>query len=351
MAKHLFLTVKEVITETPNTKTISFWQPIHDTLKYEAGQFLTVIVTLDGVQHRRSYSMSSSPREPQIAITVKQLSGGLVSAYLCQNIQPGQVLEVLEPLGNFKLSTAKPTGRSAVFVAGGSGITPIYSMLCTLLAAEAQAHAYLVYGSKNEENIIFKKQLDQLEQQYPNRLKVLHVLTEPSYTWTGYKTRINQASMVIFLKQNLNVDIINSEYYLCGPEGMMQQVENALNLFNVTSSNIFKEHFSSGIVAEHSLENNEVLSQNYTVTLIYEGKTYTINVAPHQTILEAGLEADIDLPYSCQAGMCTACMGLCKTGAVKMDEEDGLTDTEIAQGYVLTCVSHPHSANVVIDFD
>ncbi len=351
MAHYLHLSVKEIITETDDTKTIVFWQPIHQSVQYKAGQFITVIVNIDGQKYRRSYSMSSSPREANVAITVKKLPYGLVSKYLCEQVKVGDVLEVLEPSGHFVVEPNESQERSLVFVAGGSGITPIFSMIKTLLPVEKHSKIYLVYASRNEESIIFKKELHQLELDYSGRFKVLHVLSQPSYTWVGYKTRINQASMVIFLKQDLHINIPMAQYYLCGPDGMMQQVENALALFNVADNQIHKEHFVSSHESPTSQVEIDDSPKAYTITLNYEGQSHQLIVKPHETILEAAMEADIDLPYSCQAGMCTACMGRCVAGRIRMDEEDGLTEAEIAQGYVLTCVSHPISDGVVVDIE
>jgi ring-1,2-phenylacetyl-CoA epoxidase subunit PaaE len=350
MSKYFHLTVKEIIKETPDTITISFWQPIHQAVNYKAGQFITIIPEINGKKERRSYSMSSSPREGNLAITVKKVKYGLVSNYIFDHIKVGDAIEVMEPMGHFVAEPDPENARNIVMFGGGSGITPLMSIIKTILPVETKSKIYLVYGSRDEENIIFKKQLEALEQEYKHRFKVVHVLTKPTYTWTGYKTRINQASAVIFLKQDIGVHIPDAEYFLCGPEGMMDQVSNALHLFNVPVENIHKEHFGT-IHHETIVEDDDDTVKEQIVTIKYEGKDYSVKVKPHETILEAALNLDIDLPYSCQAGMCTACMGKCVAGKVKMDEEDGLTDNEVKQGYVLTCVSHPMSAGVVIEVD
>ena len=351
MSKYFHLTVKEIIQETPDTITISFWQPIHQSVSYKAGQFITVIPEINGKKERRSYSMSSSPREGNLAITVKKVKDGLVSNYLFNNIKIGDALEVMEPMGHFVAEPEAGKARNIVMFAGGSGITPLISIIKTILPGESNSKIFLVYGSRDEENIIFKKQLDALEHEYKGRFKVVHVLTKPTYTWIGYKTRINQASAVIFLKQDIGVHIPDAEYFLCGPEGMMEQVSNALALFNVPAENIHKEHFGTEHHQTIIEEEDDQSIKEQIVTIKYEGKDYSVKVKAHETILEAALNLDIDLPYSCQAGMCTACMGKCVAGKVMMDEEDGLTDNEAKQGYVLTCVSHPMSAGVVIEVD
>jgi ring-1,2-phenylacetyl-CoA epoxidase subunit PaaE len=350
--KYFHLTVKEIIEETHDTKTFTFWHPVHQSVSYKAGQFLTLIPVINGQKVRRSYSMSSSPnKDASIAVTVKRVPNGLVSNYLCDSVKVGDAIEVMEPMGHFVAEPNPMKERTIVLFGGGSGVTPLMSILKSVLPVEQGSKVYLVYGSRDEENIIFKKQLAELELKYEGRFKVLHVLTKPSYTWTGYKTRINQASAVIFLKQDFAIDIAKAEYYLCGPEGMMEQVENALKMFNVPKDNIHKEHFGSAGTHEVLHEDDDDSIKDQTVTIQYEGNDYQVLVKAHETILEAALREDIDLPYSCQAGMCTACLGKCVSGKVHMDEEDGLTDKELQQGYILTCVAHPKTAGVVIEID
>lgn len=347
--RFLHLTVKDITEETQDTKTIHFWHPIHDTLHYAAGQFLTVIPSIAGEKTRRSYSLSSSPAtDMSPAITVKRIPGGLVSNYLCDHVKVGDCLEVIEPMGNFRVEPDAQATKTYVFVGAGSGVTPLMSMIKTLLHQEPKSKIHLIYGSRHEDQIIFKKQLEILEQDYTGRFNVLHVISQPATNWPGLKGRINQASTVYYLKQELGIDIVNSHYYLCGPLEMMEEVQKALAIFEVPAAQIHKELFASAPSVETTESDNDVARE---ITLIYEGKSHRVTVQPHETILEAALEADLDIPYSCQAGMCTACMGLCKSGTVVMDEEDGLTAGEIQKGYILTCVAHPKTDGVVIDLD
>ena len=347
--RFLHLTVKDITEETEDTKTIHFWHPIHEALAYVSGQFLTVIPTIQGEKTRRSYSLSSSPKtDMSPAITVKRIAGGLVSNYLCDTIRVGDSLEVIEPMGNFVLEADASAQKTYVFFGAGSGITPLLSMVKTILHSEPKSKVHVIYGSRNENQIIFKKQLDALEGAHADRFSVLHVISQPQPNWPGLKGRINQASTVYYLKQELGIDIAAAHYYLCGPVGMMDDVQSALALFEVPTDQIHKELFNA-TPSEASAADTSAIARD--ITLIYEGKSHTICVQPHETILEAALEADLDIPYSCQAGMCTACMGLCKSGTVAMDEEDGLTPGEIQKGYILTCVAHPMSDGIVIDLD
>jgi ring-1,2-phenylacetyl-CoA epoxidase subunit PaaE len=350
--KYFHLTVKEITQETPDTQTFTFWHPIHQAINYKAGQFLTLIPEINGQKVRRSYSMSSSPnKDASIAVTIKRVDNGLVSNYLCDNLKVGDAIEVMEPIGNFVVEPNPTKVRTIICFGGGSGITPLMSIIKSVLPVEQETKVFLVYGSRNEENIIFKKQFEELEAKYQGRFKILHVLSQPSYTWTGYKTRIHQASAVTFLKQDFAIDIAKAEYFLCGPEGMMEQVESAIKIFDVPQNQIHKELFFSSPDQKEADDSEDSGLKEQTVILQYEGNEYKVLVKPHETILEAALRDDIDLPYSCQAGMCTACLGKCVSGKVQLDEEDGLTDKELQQGYILTCVAHPKTADVVIEID
>lgn len=351
--KYFHLTVKEVIEETADTKTFTFWHPIHQAISYKAGQFLTLMPVIDGQKVRRSYSMSSSPnKDASIAVTVKRVPNGLVSNHLCDTLKVGDAIEVMEPMGHFVIEPNPTKSRIVVLFGGGSGVTPLMSIAKSVLPVETHTQVYLVYGSRNEDSIIFKKQLDELEQQYSGRFKVVHILSQPSAAWTGYKNRINQASVEVLLKQDFAINIVQAEYYLCGPAGMMEEVTTSLKTANVSDAQIHQEHFTSTHGGAAIVEEDEDDSlKEQTVTIQYEGNDYTVVVKPHETILDAALRDDIDLPYSCQAGMCTACLGKCTSGKVMMDEEDGLTDNEIKQGYILTCVAHPKTAGVVIEID
>ncbi|MFT4031061.1 MAG: ferredoxin--NADP reductase [Siphonobacter sp.] len=352
MSKYFHLTVKEVVRETEDTVTLHFWHPPHAAISYKPGQFLTLIVSVNGKKLRRAYSMSSSPnRDASIAVTVKRLPGGLVSNYLNDQIKAGDIIEVMEPMGHFVCDPSPSKSRHIVLFGAGSGVTPLISMLKSILPVEVKTNITLIYGSRTERNIIFQNQLAALQNQYADRLEVIHVLSQPK-SWDQRTGRINQ-QMTIRLLEELGIPVASAEYYICGPDGMMEEVQNGLRILGVAGSQVHKESFapSKDTHGEVVEEEDDGTLKTRTVTIIYEGSEYQVIVKPHQTILEAGLEMDIDLPYSCQAGMCTACMGRCKSGKVLMDEEDGLTQGEINAGFVLTCVAHPMSEGVVVEIE
>ncbi len=352
--KTYFLQVKEVTHETSDSVTIYFWHPLSEQIKYKAGQFLTVIVPADegGKKVRRSYSMSTSPHsDTSIGITVKRVTDGLVSNYLNDNVKVGDFLEVFEPMGNFHVEPDAENSRHAVLFAAGSGVTPMMSIAKSILKMEQNSRVTLIYGNRSEDSIIFKQKIEDLENHYGKRFTIHHLLSRPSDLWVGHKGRISQG-IAIRLMKDADTDFAKDEFYLCGPVAMMEDVIAGLNIYNVSKDRIHKESFHAAIAETEADSTDEADSlQTQTVKIKYDGNEYDVEVKPHQTILEAALDLDIDLPYSCQAGMCTACMGKCTEGKIKMDEEDGLTEKEIKQGFVLTCVAHPLTKGVVVEID
>lgn len=355
---YLNLKVVEITHETSDAVTIHFEHPENQTIPYKPGQFLTLILNIDGKEVRRSYSLSSTPHEaPRLAVTVKRVSGGLVSNYLLDNVKVGDEIRVMQPIGNFCLTCAPDNQRHVLLFGAGSGITPLMSILKTVLREEPNSSVTLLYGNTDEDSIIFKEQLQALENQYASRFKIAYIFSQPKQACEN-RGRMNQSLIIKILERLQLAKIDNAVYYMCGPEGMMDEVRHALNVLHVPAENIFRESFVSNKLIEQqqqaqhgdvssSDDDGEIITQ--TVTIIYEGAEYQVEVQPDQTILEAALEQDVDLPYSCQAGLCTACRGKCLSGKVHLDEREGLSDAELEEGYVLNCVGHPLTSNVVIE--
>ena len=361
------LTVVALTQETADCVTIHLERPDRQPIASRPGQFLTLIVPCGpgGKKERRAYSLSSTPAEaPRLSVTVKRVPGGLVSNYLLDTVQVGQQMEVMEPLGNFTLSPSPKAARSLVLIGAGSGITPLMSMLKAVVGTEPNSHVLLIYGSRDEESVIFRQQLADLEARATGHLQVEHVYSQPRkpggpHQHTG---RVNRTTLLRILEQRHQFPAEQAEYFLCGPEGLMAEAQAALALLHVPEARIRRESFvvASADTAEAAaaqLNGHGDVTDNpaddtkstRTVTIQYEGSEYRIEVPAGKTILETALDQDIDLPYSCQAGLCTACRGKCLSGNVHLDEREGLSDSEMKQGYVLTCVAHPMTDDVVIE--
>lgn len=355
MSKYYFLKVKEIEKETEEASTIHFWHPLNEVVAYRPGQFLTLLLPQNETKVRRSYSMSSSPyTDVSLAITVKRVSGGFASNLLLDTLKEGDVLETMEPAGNFFPKQADDQTRQVVFIGAGSGITPLFSILKSILMVEPESEVFLLYGSRNEESIIFKEKINTLEAKYKERFKVIHTLSQPGETWSGEKGRLNKTHILKIIEGLPELNRVGAEYYVCGPDDMMEEAHRALSILSVPDKQIRKESFLTATAAqpgEVTMEENDDTLRTREITLFYEGTEYKLPVKPHETVLEAALNMDIDLPYSCQAGMCTACLGRCTSGKVHLDEEDALSEAELTEGFILTCVTHPMSDDVVIEVE
>ena len=344
------LVVEKIKHETSDSISLYFSNP-ENKIDYKPGQFLTLILNINGEKLRRSYSMSSSPViDNHLCVTVKAIPGGKVSNYLKEKAAVGQEIEIAPPAGSFFIDTNQNNNRHIVLIGAGSGITPLISMAKAVLHHEKESKVSLIYGNRNEESIIFKEHINLLKNSNPERFEVVHVLSQPSATWHGKTGRLNRHT-IIKLLEGLQLPE-NANYYLCGPAGMMEEALDALSISGVERDFIKKESFvTEETLKAHGtvIENQKVNFEMQEVTVIYDGAEYKFEVPPHKTILEAALDKNIDLPYSCQSGLCTACRGKCITGKVKLDEEDGLSKKELELGYVLTCVGHPLTNDVVIE--
>lgn len=352
--KYFDLKVKAIVKETKDAISIVFEQPSESPVKYKAGQFLTLIAQVNGKEVRRAYSLCSSPYiENDLAVTVKRVESGLMSNWLPDHLKVGSKLKVMEPMGQFTTEYAIDRKRHVIMFAGGSGITPMMSIIKSLLIQEPNSIVSLIYCNRDIDSIIFKEALERMQTKDEGRLHVIHVLDNAPMNWQGYSGLLNHEMLTKLFERVPDWGITNTTYLMCGPEGMMKNVESLLALRNIPKDKIFKESFVQGTIdkdqkKEDAKVNTSVL-QARQVTIRYDGQEYKIMVPPNKAILETALDQGIDLPYSCQSGLCTACRGKALSGQVKLDEEEGLSQSERAEGYVLTCVGHPLTDDVVIE--
>lgn len=348
---YMSLKVREVVKETSDTVTVYFEQP-EPYLDYKPGQYISLILELGGKEVRRSYSLCTSPfTDPHPGITVKRVKGGVVSNYLNEQIRPGKTIEIMKPLGHFTTEFHSKNKNHFVMVAGGSGITPIMGIIKSVFVNEPESKVTLIYCSRSEDQIIFKKQLDAFESKYPDRLKIFHNISQPSSGWTGLKGRLDVEKVKTILNDNNYPGLDTPRFFTCGPDGVMDTAISAFESMGFDKKSIFKESFFSDIHAkEETLKSEGKLSPELTreIEITVEGQSYTFEVPAGKTILEAGLDKDINMPYSCQSGLCTACRGKLISGKVDMIEDAGLSESEIAAGYILCCSSKPASTDIKI---
>ncbi|HRF41377.1 MAG: ferredoxin--NADP reductase [Saprospiraceae bacterium] len=358
------LRVKEVVKETSDTATLVFEIPqeLTETFQYTQGQYLTLRLSINGKEQRRSYSMCSSPLEKDIAVTVKRVKNGVVSNYLNDRVQAGNMLDVMEPEGRF-FTPLDPDNRKTYYLFGaGSGITPLFSILKTALEQEPQSFVHLLYGNRSEDSIIFKNQLDALQRRYDGQFTVDYILSKPkrdkpgglaglfskgTLSWQGKTGRINAVEVNKFLEEH-PLRNKNAEYFICGPGDLIDAVEKSLLEKGIDKKHIHAERFVSTHIAEadriQGVGGAEVAVQ-------LNGKTVSINVPAGKTILDVLIDKKHNPPYSCTSGACSTCIAKVTEGSVKMDVCYALDEDEVAQGFILTCQAHPTTPKVAVTFD
>lgn len=351
---HYFnLTIKKIIQETKDAITIVFHHPKDGNIKYRSGQFLTLIIPIEGKEVRRAYSLCSSPFvDSDLAVTIKRVENGLMSNYLPDQLKEGDTIKVMEPMGQFVTEYDPQRKRHLILFAGGSGITPMMSIIRSVINQEPESIVSLIYCNRDIDSIIFKEALEKLQTTFEGRLHVIHVLDNAPMNWQGYSGLLNNEMLSRLVERIPDWGIDKTTYLMCGPEGMMKNVDTLLAERNIPKEKIFKESFVQGTI-DKEVKKEPVAptaeKKAREVTIRYDGEEYKIMVEPDRAILETALDQGIDLPYSCQSGLCTACRGKALSGKVKLDEEEGLSQSERDEGYVLTCVGHPMTDDVVIE--
>ncbi|GAB4416479.1 MAG: phenylacetate-CoA oxygenase/reductase subunit PaaK [Bacteroidia bacterium] len=346
MLKTHILPLDRVVRETPDAVSLRFRQPAIDRIVYLPGQYITLKVELNGQTCYRSYSMSSAPQiDPYLEITVQR--AGRVSGHIVDRFAAGQLVEFLRPAGRFFIEPATKTRRHVVLFGAGSGITPLLSILRSILYHEPQSRVSLVYA--NRSHIIFRGRLAELAARFGDRVTVQHYLTRPlPGEDLPYRHGRLQAAHIPALLADLPSDADQPRsYYLCGPAGFMDEVQTGLLTAGVEAAQIWQERFEAGEAQQTAQAADS--GPSYTVELVIGGQRHRVRVPYGATVLSAGLAQGLDLPYSCKRGVCSTCMGQLLGGTVAMDNPESLLDFERARGRVLVCQAHPLDADVRIE--
>ena len=346
------LKVKEIVRETNDTVSVSFQVPedLKDAYAFTPGQYLTLKLIINNEEQRRSYSICSSSAE-DITVAVKKVENGLVSSYLNEVLKENDEMEVMTPEGNFTLDVDQSKKRKFVGFAAGSGITPIMSMIKQLSMDETETVFTLFYSNKMESDVIFKHQLDQIA---GDHLKINYIYTRQKLNNPLLEGRIDKSKATELIKADLSC--LNADaFYLCGPEEMIFNVKSALEEFGVLNTKIKFELFTTPVLMAEKPKRQEVdetFDGEALVTVIYDDEEIEFNLNKDgDTILDAAMDNDVDVPFSCKGAVCCTCKAKVTKGKVTMDANYALSDQEVEDGYVLACQSHPASAKVTLDFD
>lgn len=356
------LSVREVHRETPDTVVVSFDVPseLQDVYTYVPGQYLTI--RPEGKSERRSYSICTCSKagEP-LMVAVKRVEGGVISNFVNDTLKSGDKVDVMPPMGNFTMTPDTNRAQHYVLVAAGSGVTPIMSILKGILLEEPKSTVAMLYCNREWDNVIFKDELLRLAEEYKERFTLANVLSRPHADWDGQKGRMDAFRLKMILPSLANGIPNSAHYYMCGPSGLMQEVQKALDDLQVPQPQVHREYFTAKTNSDHlmsaTVENTgeEVVVSDTPVdsqvTMRIGGSDTIIKVPAGDSITNAAIEAEMDPPYACQIGVCCTCRAKLVKGKVRMDEREALTDAEIADGFVLTCQSHPLTAEVIVDFD
>lgn len=348
MSSFYKLQIKEVKHETPHAVSIAFNVPdeLKPAYQFVAGQYVTLKLTLDGKEIRRAYSLCASPNSGEMRIAIKSVKNGNFSSFANDNLKTGDLIEVGQPEGKFTFEPQAGRQKNYAAFAAGSGITPVMAILKSVLEGEKDSTFVLVYGNKTPEETIFHQELHDLQQQYVGRFFVHYVFSQAKLEGELFG-RIDK-SVVNFVFKNKHKEKEFDKFYLCGPEEMINLVANVLRENNIPDKNVKFELFSTSTVENKEAAQHEGHTK---ITVMVDGEIETFEMSQKQTLLEAALKQGLDAPYSCQGGICSSCLARITAGSAEMKKNAILTDSEIAEGLILTCQAHPTSGEITVDYD
>ncbi|MDD3353680.1 2Fe-2S iron-sulfur cluster-binding protein [Zoogloea sp.] len=355
------LSVKRVSPEAAGAVAITFAIPESDKdrFAFEPGQFLTLRATIDGQDVRRSYSISSPrsrlARAGELEIGIRPVEGGVFSNWASRSLKAGDTIQVMPPDGRFTIKKKRAIHR--VGFAAGSGITPILSIAATTLEEQPDSKFTLVYGNRRMSTVMFNEALQDLKDRYRDRLTLIHVLSRQAQEVDLLQGRINGDKVREIIKALLPVGSMD-EVFICGPDEMITATETALVEAGVPADRVRTERFTVGLPAgakpvgaATAAAQAEAAAKDIALTVVLDGKEHEIAIGPDEHVLDAALNAGLDLPFSCKAGVCCTCRAKVLDGSVVMDKNFTLEGAEVAQGFVLSCQARATSKRLLVSFD
>ncbi len=348
MSKFFSLKVKDVIRETEQAVSLEFEIPsdLKAEFSFKAGQYITVKTQIEGKEVRRAYSLCTPPTDETFKVTVKEVKGGTFSVLANNKLKAGDTLEVHPPEGRFVFepSTDSHPNTYAAFAAG-SGITPVLSIIKTVLGSEKHSRFVLVYGNKTPDETIFFKELLRLQMEHPDRLFIEFVYSQCKEDNCHYG-RIDESTVNYVLKNRFKKSNF-TRFYLCGPEAMITDVTEVLLKNGVSKEDILFELFNT----EGEGEVKSDLEGDTQLTITVDDEETILSMPKNKTVLQVALDHGLDVPYSCQGGICSSCVARITEGKAEMEKNSILVDSEIEEGLILTCQAHPTTPSLKVDYD
>lgn len=349
MSSFYKLSVKNIHRETDKSVSIAFNVPkiLKETFAFKAGQYITLKSHIDNHEVRRDYSLCVSPKSGELKVAVKEVLDGTFSAYANNHLKVGDVLEVAPPKGRFVFTPNDSLTKNIALFAAGSGITPILSIIKCALEEEVYSKVILVYGNRTTSETMFMEELLELQHKHKDRFSIQFVFSQQDEEDALFG-RIEK-STVNYIVKNKHKDVEVDSFYLCGPEAMINTVKDVLIEHGIDKERIHFELFKAA--KQDELEKDEAPSGKTKITVTVDDEDTTFEMSQNQTILEAALDEDLDAPYSCQGGICSSCLARVKEGSATMRQNNILTESEVAEGLILTCQAHPTTSTIVVDYD
>jgi len=349
------LTVTDIRQETPDCISIAFGIPAEyeAAFAFRPGQNLVLRTHTSEGELRRNYSLCSSPLDGECRIAVKRLPGGRFSNWAHDQLHLGDTIDVLTPSGRFCPEMPTHGRRSNVAFAAGSGITPVISILSHTLATNPDSRFLLVYGNRDSRHIIFREKLEALKNRYLQRLQVIHVLSREQRDADLHTGRIDADTCKAIDRSILPLATVD-DFFLCGPSGMVETVDEYLKAIGIDAARIHTERFHAPGDGKPATAPSDGFSRqtSHSVSLRLDGTLFRFDAPGHgETLLDAAIRQGIDLPFACKGGMCGTCRARLLSGQVQMDQQYALEPADISQGFILTCQSHPRTPELTIDFD
>ncbi len=355
------LPIKKVSPEAAGSVAITFDIPSdsRDKFHFEPGQFLTLRATVNGQDVRRNYSISS-PRsqflkQGELEVGIRPVEGGVFSNWAATQLKTGDTVQVMPPEGRFTIK--KPRAIHRVGFAAGSGITPILSMAATTLEEQPESKFTLIYGNRRMSSVMFNEALQDLKDRFPSRFTMIHILSQQAQEVDLLQGRIDADKVKAIVDALLPAKSMD-EVFICGPEAMIEATEKALVDCGVPANRVHSERFTTSASQANKVQADTDASKvksastkSVHMTVVLDGKEHEVALSPDEFVLDAALNAGLDLPFSCKAGVCSTCRCKVTEGDVSMDKNFTLEANEVEQGFALSCQARAATQKLVISFD